>query len=452
MGSKKYQVIVDGDWGSDEMQVAAVLADYQRNYPDNFEIVGATATFGNSPLADVVNNAAKILWFLGLPNLNIYAGAKTSKDGEVKESDEAHILFPADVNVPNDTSKIKNTEDLSAEDKAKYGNAAVKFIIETLRAGENEGVIITATGPLTNIRMAIEYAKTYEPEILDNLKEISIMGACVEAFHCEYDADGRPTGKKPQGNISKETEFNANQGPKDFQYVMESNLPISLFPMDCTHQVTLTNEGENPEEIAASYQDKGEPWNNPDIYQNRRQYRHPEATHGPDEMDREAQLRARLKDYPAAMSVVLDLMRGPAHLDALKYQTFPTIHDVHTAYRVLELVGITEPKYSYRDPKAVRVETNDPNTNEFTTSNGMTTLRDTEANERGIAIAQRILDPNALFHDIAERIAGCIQHRARQQGGKLVKLTEEEQRSMNSQQAATLANDNDRPDAHRDRA
>lgn len=397
---------MDGDWGGDEMQLAAVLINNQRKHPQSFEIVGATCTFGNSSLEIVVKNAAKILKFLGRPNMPIYEGAAVNGKGERLLGDDAHIEVPL-AEVPDAPVIDKDEKD------------AVAFILETIRANPGE-VIITATGPLTNIAEAIRR----EPETMAMVKEIVIMGGCVNPIPTHYDEYGSPIeGKTKKGNISPHAEFNFQQAPDDARAVMESCLPITLIPMDCTHQMTLTHANGDPEKDAEPFKDD-DFLGQVDRYRNRQQYAGPRPRAEAPDMNRQQHLEELLSEFPEDRDAVIEMMRGPIALEAVKFQTYPVLHDVSTAYRVLELLGIQEPQYTYKHGlNGIAVETQDINRrNSLTTRNGKTTAghawnpngntataHTSELNT--VTIAEQIIDPNALFEDIASNITACISRR-----------------------------------------
>jgi purine nucleosidase len=85
----------------------------------------------------------------------------------------------------------------------------------------NELTLI-ATGPLTNLAMGIQR----DLQGMKKLKEIVIMGGAV----------------RTEGNITAHSEFNIFSDPLAAKIVFESGLPITLVPLDVTHQVNLTSQ------------------------------------------------------------------------------------------------------------------------------------------------------------------------------------------------------------------
>ena len=101
--------------------------------------------------------------------------------------------------------------------QAQHG---VDFLIETLRAAEAGTITLCALGPLTNIAMAFVKA----PEIAGRIGELVIMGgACFEL-----------------GNVTPAAEFNIHIDPHAAAVVVESGVPMTMIPLDVTHQVLST--------------------------------------------------------------------------------------------------------------------------------------------------------------------------------------------------------------------
>jgi len=81
---------------------------------------------------------------------------------------------------------------------------------------------LIATGPLTNLALGLQK----DPEGMKKLKEVSIMGGAV----------------RTKGNVTPSAEFNIFVDPLAAKMVFESGLPITLVPLDVTHQVFLTSQ------------------------------------------------------------------------------------------------------------------------------------------------------------------------------------------------------------------
>jgi len=256
------KIIVDGDFGGDEMQLLAVLLAN----PGKFRILGVTAVHGNTTHDQVLENAGSLLRLFGADQaIPRYAGAKHPSDSPMQEGDGAHGADGIG-SVQLDKSTVPPAQ----------GNA-VDFILEQLRDNAEGSISITATGPLTNIAQAFQKS----PHTMKRVKEIIVMGGCTEQMPA-HDMPLR------QGNITKNAEFNFFMAAQDARTVMDSKLPIVLFPMNCTHQLTFTPERQNRlREVFSKNTDAGEK--------------------------------------------IIGMMRAAERLDQIKFKSYNVMHDVHTA-------------------------------------------------------------------------------------------------------------------------
>ena len=81
-------------------------------------------------------------------------------------------------------------------------------------------ITLIALGPLTNLALAWQR----NPEVMKEWREVVIMGGAVR------------TG----GNVTPHAEFNFYVDPQAARIVLESGMPVTLVPLDATHQVSLT--------------------------------------------------------------------------------------------------------------------------------------------------------------------------------------------------------------------
>ena len=89
---------------------------------------------------------------------------------------------------------------------------------EAVAAAPGE-LTLVATGPLTNVARAIQAA----PTAMDLLKSMVVMGGAVQE----------------RGNVTEYAEFNIYVDPEAARLVFASGLPLTLVPLDITHQVVL---------------------------------------------------------------------------------------------------------------------------------------------------------------------------------------------------------------------
>jgi purine nucleosidase len=96
----------------------------------------------------------------------------------------------------------------------------VDLLIETLRIAETGTITVCALGPLTNIAMAFIKA----PEVAGRIGELVIMGGA------SFDL----------GNVTPAAEFNIHVDPHAAAIVLDSGIPITMLPLDVTHQLLTT--------------------------------------------------------------------------------------------------------------------------------------------------------------------------------------------------------------------
>jgi len=102
--------------------------------------------------------------------------------------------------------------------------SAEQFIVDTCAKYPNEVSIITL-GPLTNIAKAL----LLQPDLKNNIQHIYSMGG---AFLIP-------------GNVSSVAEANIHNDPEAAKIVFTSGIPITLAPLDVTHQVHLDSPFRN---------------------------------------------------------------------------------------------------------------------------------------------------------------------------------------------------------------
>jgi purine nucleosidase len=353
-------VIMDGTWGGDIMQPCATLL------ANNVNIVGVTSVFGNTNVRQATTNAHQILHLLNADYIPIYKGAKAQTGAEEpQEGDNAHHA---------DGKGGAILDPVMARNKPpakKYGsdNDAVNFILQEIEDKPGQ-VTIHASGPLTNIAQAIKL----RPDIMAKVKRIIIMGGCTTAMaaHDVTPADTATGKDKRSGNITRSSEFNFYMAPEDAQTVMSSGLPITLMPMNCAHQLTVTPE-------------------------------------------REKAIRALIKDADA-LDAVLKMMTAPAALDRAKFNSCPFMYDVNCAFYLLhpELYNTERGTVTVATKPATTAQMHDL---PYTLGDGREFLGHTEfsADTNGrTTVATGLKNPEAetadkLFDVLLASLAQCIQ-------------------------------------------
>lgn len=200
-------VIIDCDPGVDDA-VALAMAVAS---PDDLQILGVTTTYGNVGIEHTTNNALRVLEWLG-SDVPVHAGATRS------------LLSPS-----VDASQYHGESGLEAPALAQptrgpTSHDGVGFLIDTVMR-HPEPVTVVATGPLTNIALALRL----EPRLVERIDEVVVMGGSTDF-----------------GNDSPAAEFNMMGDPHAAQIVLTSDLAVVMFGLNTTHQVIAS-----PEENAA---------------------------------------------------------------------------------------------------------------------------------------------------------------------------------------------------------
>ena len=190
-------ILLDCDPGHDDVVAIIAAAHYA-------ELVGITTVAGNAPLDRTTYNACVMRDLLGL-TAPVHAGAIRPLLAEPHPAAFVHGESGLD------------GADLPAPARGAESDDAVGFIVDTCRA--KEGVWIVATGPLTNVALAMRAA----PDLTDRLAGISLMGG--GSF----------------GNRSAVAEFNIWADPEAAAMVFASGLPLVMAGLDVTHQFLVTD-------------------------------------------------------------------------------------------------------------------------------------------------------------------------------------------------------------------
>ena len=201
--SKPLPIIIDTDPGQDDA-VAILLALAS----PELEVLGITAVAGNVPLALTEKNARKICELAGRPDVKVHAGAIRPMVRSLVTAEEVHGKTGLDGPV------------LPEPIMALQDRHAVDYLVETLMARPAGTITLCTLGPLTNIGLAL----VREPRIASRIKQIVAMGG----------------GYFEGGNVTPSAEFNIYVDPHAARLVFEAGIPLTLIPLDCTHQALTT--------------------------------------------------------------------------------------------------------------------------------------------------------------------------------------------------------------------
>ena len=193
---RRPRIILDCDPGHDDV-VAIVVAAHAT------DLLGITTVAGNAPLDRTTYNAC-VMRDLLQTEAPVHSGAERPLLAEPKFAGFIHGESGLD------------GADLPPPQRGADGADAVGFIVETCRA--DEGVFLVATGPLTNIALALRAA----PDLADRIAGISLMGGGTF------------------GNRTPAAEFNIWADPEAAAIVFECGAPLTMAGLDVTHQFLVT--------------------------------------------------------------------------------------------------------------------------------------------------------------------------------------------------------------------
>ncbi len=202
---KPRKIIIDTDPGQDDA-VAILLALAS----PEIDVLGITAVAGNVPLELTQKNARKICELAGRPDVAVYAGASRPLLRPLVTAEYVHGKTGLDgPDLPEPQMPLRDMH-------------AVDFIIESLLSHEAEEITLCALGPLTNLALAMARA----PGIVPRIREIVLMGGgCFEG-----------------GNVTPAAEFNIYVDPHAAGRVLDSGVPVTMFPLDVTHKALTTRK------------------------------------------------------------------------------------------------------------------------------------------------------------------------------------------------------------------
>jgi inosine-uridine nucleoside N-ribohydrolase len=192
-------VILDCDPGHDDVIAIAVAAQHT-------ELVGISTVAGNAALDRCTENALAVTELCAL-EVEVHEGADRPLQREPRHAPTIHGESGlAGTNLPPTTRSV-----------AQPG--AVEWMLEASR--QREGLWIIATGPLTNVALALRADAGFASRIAG----ISIMGGGISF-----------------GNVTPVAEFNIWFDPEAAAIVFAAGVPMRMCGLDVTHQVLVHPE------------------------------------------------------------------------------------------------------------------------------------------------------------------------------------------------------------------
>lgn len=199
------RIILDCDPGHDDA-IAILLA---AGNPD-IDLLGITTVAGNHVLDKVTHNALAVCTVAGI-DVPVAAGAAGPLVGEQVVAADIHGDSGLDGPVlPTPTVDLDPRH-------------AVEFIIDTVMDHPAGTIDLVPVGPLTNIALAMRR----EPAVVERVRSVVLMG-----------------GAFTRGNTTPAAEFNIHADPEAAAAVLAGAWPVTMVPLDLTHQARATDEVE----------------------------------------------------------------------------------------------------------------------------------------------------------------------------------------------------------------
>ncbi len=199
----KHKIILDCDPGHDDA-IAILLAAH---HPD-IELLAITTVAGNQSVDKTTTNALKVCSLADIRNVPVAKGMDRPLVRPTQHDPNIHGESGMDgPNIPE-------------PDIEPVAQHAVDLLIERLMNSDGD-ITLVPTGPLTNIASAIRC----EPAILPKIAAISLMGGAIGL-----------------GNRSPAAEFNIWADPEAAAIVFNCGRPITMSPLEVTHQALATEE------------------------------------------------------------------------------------------------------------------------------------------------------------------------------------------------------------------
>jgi purine nucleosidase len=197
-------IIIDSDPSPDDaVAILSALAS-----PDELDVLAVTTVAGNVPLSLTSKNARKALELAKLTETPIYAGASAPLIRKLVTAEHVHGRTGFDgYDLPEPSMPLST-------------GFAPRAIVDLVMNRKPAEVTLCCLASLTNIALAL----AMEPGLASHLREIVLMGGTF--------SEG--------GNITPCAEFNIFVDPEAAVRVLECGAPITMIPLDCTHQALTT--------------------------------------------------------------------------------------------------------------------------------------------------------------------------------------------------------------------
>jgi inosine-uridine nucleoside N-ribohydrolase len=203
------RLLLDVDTGTDDA-VAIMLAAL---HPD-LELAAITTVNGNVPVKNCTDNTLRTLDYIGKQSIPVYEGAPEP-------------ISRRDFPIPRSARGISQIHgehlDIPEAVTAKADGIGALAILDEYRPGGSGGeTVLVATGPLTNVALALKL----DPSLAARIPKLVIMGGGHEV-----------------PNVTPSAEFNIWADPEGAAVVLGSGIAeIILVPLDSTHRALISLE------------------------------------------------------------------------------------------------------------------------------------------------------------------------------------------------------------------
>jgi inosine-uridine nucleoside N-ribohydrolase len=199
----KHKIILDCDPGHDDA-IAILLAAH---HPE-IDLLAITTVAGNQSVEKTTRNALKVCSLANIRQVPIAKGMDRPLLRPAHHAPDIHGESGMDgPQVPEPDIELD----------PRHG---VDLLIELLLNSDGD-ITLVPTGPLTNIATAMRR----EPAIIPKISAISLMGGAMGL-----------------GNVTPAAEFNIHTDPEAAEIVFGCGRPITMVPLEVTHQALATEE------------------------------------------------------------------------------------------------------------------------------------------------------------------------------------------------------------------
>ena len=200
-------IIIDTDPGIDDsLAILLALASPE------IVLDGIVSIHGNVSAEQTTKNALSVLDLAKASHIPVFKGCDLPLVKESLLSPETH---------GNQGLGYAQPPEPATKPQSQHGS---DYLIEQIMSRPGE-VTLVCIGPLTNFALAIRQ----EPRIVENVKEVFIMGGAIQH----------------PGNTTAQAEYNTYVDPHAAHIVFHSGMPMILTPLDVTYQCIFTQADLN---------------------------------------------------------------------------------------------------------------------------------------------------------------------------------------------------------------